>query len=96
MLRVHYKSSPVSLDFGANKTPIKVIKQGAFGETFFRDTCSSVNGKCYRKSWVEFNELKNVDCKYNCSDYYDVAEINIVLDAEHCYDFGKVMDRLIL
>ena len=25
------------MDFGANKTPVKVIKEGAFGGTYFRD-----------------------------------------------------------
>ena len=26
------------MDFGANKTPIEIIKEGAFGGTYFRDT----------------------------------------------------------
>ena len=25
------------MDFGANKTPVEVIKEGAFGGTYFRD-----------------------------------------------------------
>ena len=33
------------MDFGANKTPIEVIKEGAFGGTNFRDIYSSANGK---------------------------------------------------
>ena len=33
------------MDFGVNKTPVKVIKENAFGETYFRDIYSSVNGK---------------------------------------------------
>ena len=33
------------MDFGAYKTPIEVIKEGAFGETYFRDNCSSVNSR---------------------------------------------------
>ena len=60
------------MDFGTNKTPIKVIKDGAFGGTYFRDIYSGVNGKWYRKAWKEFDELKNVDVKYYCSNYYDV------------------------
>ena len=61
------------MDFGANKTPIEVIKEGAFGGTYFRDIYSSVNGKWYKKSWKEFNQLKNIDHKYYCSDYYDIS-----------------------
>ena len=41
----------------------------AFGGTYFRDIYSGVNGKWYRKSWKEFNELKNIDQNYYCSDY---------------------------
>ena len=39
------------MDFGANKTPVEVIKEGAFGGTYSRDIYSSVNGKWYKKSW---------------------------------------------
>ena len=61
------------MDFGANKTPIEVIKEGAFDGTYFRDICSVVNGKCYKKSWKEFNQLKDIDQKYYCSSYHDVS-----------------------
>ena len=61
------------MDFGANKTPVEVIKEGAFGGTYFRDNYSSVNGKRYKKSQKEFDQLKNIDQKYDCSDYYDVS-----------------------
>ena len=33
------------MDFGTNKTPIEVIREGAFGQTYFRDIYSSVTGK---------------------------------------------------
>ena len=33
------------MDFGMNKTPVEVIEEGAFGETYFRDICSGVNDK---------------------------------------------------
>ena len=61
------------MDFGTNKTPVEVIKKGAFGGTYFRDIYSAVNGKWYRRTWKEFDELKNVDPKYYCSNYYDVS-----------------------
>ena len=37
-------------DFGANKTPVEVIKEGAFEETYFRDIYSGVNDRSYKKS----------------------------------------------
>ena len=60
------------MDFGTNKTPIEIIKEGSFGGTYFRDIYSSVNDKFYKNSWKEFKELKSIDKKYYCSDYYDV------------------------
>ena len=33
------------MDVGANKTPIEVIKEGSFGDTYFRNICSGINGK---------------------------------------------------
>ena len=59
------------MDLCANKTPVEVIKEGAFGEIHFRDICSGVNGNWYRKSWKGFYELKDIDQKYYCSNYYD-------------------------
>ena len=54
------------MDFGTNKTPIEIIKEGAFGGVYFRDIYSGINGKSYRKTWKEFDELKNIDQKYYC------------------------------
>ena len=61
------------MNFSPNKKPIEVIKEGAFGGTYFRDIYSGVTGKWYKKSWKEFDQLKNIDQKYNCSDYYDIS-----------------------
>ena len=61
------------MDFGVNKTPIKVIKEDAFGGTYFRGIYSGVNGKQYKKSWKEFDQLKYIDQKYYCSSYYRVS-----------------------
>ena len=36
------------MDFGANKAPIEVIREGAFGSTYFRDIYSNVNDKWYK------------------------------------------------
>ena len=39
------------MDFGTNKIPIKVIKEGGFGGTYFRENYSGVNGNWYKKTW---------------------------------------------
>ena len=49
------------MDSGANKTPAEVIKEGAFEGTCFRDAYFGVNGKWHRSSWIEFDQLKNID-----------------------------------
>ena len=64
------------MDFNPNKTPIEIIKEGSFGGTYFREIYSNVNKKWYKTSRKEFNQLKNIDQKYYCSDYYDVS-VNI-------------------
>ena len=33
------------MDFGANKTPAQIIREGAFGGTYFRNIYSDINGK---------------------------------------------------
>ena len=60
-------------NFGTNEKPIDVIKEGAFWGTSCRDIYSGINGKWYRKSWKAFEELKNIDKKYYCSNYYDIS-----------------------
>ena len=60
------------MNFNRHKTPIEIIKEGAFGGTFFRDIYSDINTKCYKNSWKEFIHLKNIDAKFYASDYYDV------------------------
>ena len=60
------------MEFSPNKTPVEIRKEDAFGGTYFRDIYSGVNGKWQRNSWEEFNELKHIDQKLDCSDYYDV------------------------
>ena len=38
------------MDFSPSKRPIEIIKEGTFGGTYFRNTCSNVTGKWYKKS----------------------------------------------
>ena len=51
------------MNFSPNKTPIEVIKEGAFCGTNFRDVYSNINKKWYKNSWKEFIHLKNIDPK---------------------------------
>ena len=71
------------MDFGANKTPVEVIKEGIFGGAYFRDIYSGVNGQWYKKTWKEFDQLKDVDQKYYCSSYMTLVPINMLLNPEH-------------
>ena len=84
------------MDFGANQTLIEVIKEGAFGGTYFRDIYSSANGKWYRKTWKEFDELKNIDQKYYCSNYYDVSVNKYGVKCGTSLRFWEIMDGFIL
>ena len=61
------------MDFGTNKTPVEIIKEGAFGGTYFRDIYCGVNDEWYKNSWKEYDVLKDIDQKYYSSDYYDVS-----------------------
>ena len=57
------------MDFGADKTPVQVIKEGAFGGRYFRDIYSGINRKCYRKSWKKFDQSKDIYQKNYSSNY---------------------------
>ena len=61
------------MDFGPNISPVEVIKKSAFGGTYFRDIYSCVTGRFYKDSWEKFKELKSIDDKYYCSDFYGVS-----------------------
>ena len=63
----------MNMNLGTIKTPIEVIKERAFGGTHFRGIYSSIINKWYRKSWEEFDKLKNLDKKYYCSNYDDIS-----------------------
>ena len=46
------------MDFGANKTPVEIIKEDAFGRTYLRDIYSSTTGKWYKKSWKKIRSVQ--------------------------------------
>ena len=48
------KRGIVYMEFNPNKTPIEIIKEGAFGGIYFRDIYSGINEKWYKSSWKEF------------------------------------------
>ena len=60
------------MNISQNKTPTVLIREGAFGGTYFRDIYSDINGKWFKNWWKEFVQLKNIDVKFYASDYYDV------------------------
>ena len=70
------------MDFGANKTPVEVIKKGAFG-TYFRDIYSGVNGKWYKKSWKEFDQLKKLIRSFIVQIVMTSVSVNMVLNAKY-------------
>ena len=59
------------MSFNPNKPPIEIIKEGAFGGTYFRDIYSSINGKWCRNSWKKLDFLERIDSKLYLSNYYD-------------------------
>ena len=73
----------MNMDFGANKTPAELIKEGKFRGTYFRNIYSSINGRRYKKLWKKFDELKSIDQNYYCSSYYDVSVNKYGVNVEH-------------
>ena len=75
------------MDFGTNKTPVEIIKDGTFGRTYLRDIYSGVNSKLQRKSQKEFDELKNIGYKKYGGIIVQIIMmlmlINMVLNVKH-------------
>ena len=61
------------MDFSPNKKHVEIIKGGAFGCTYYGDIYSGINEKQYKKSWKEFDQLKDIDQEFYCSDFYDAS-----------------------
>ena len=83
------------MNFNPNKTPIEIIKAGAFGGTYFRDVYSNINKKWYKNSWKEYIHLKSIDAKFYASDYYDVNVNKYSVKCETSLRFGKIKVGLI-
>ena len=71
------------MDFSPNKTPIEIIRESAFGGTYFRDIYSNVTAKWYKKSWKEFDHLKKLIKNIIAQIIMMLVLINMVLNAEH-------------
>ena len=71
------------MKFGTNKTTVEVIKEGAFGVTYYRDIYSGINEKWYKKPWKEFDKLKNLIRSFIVQIIMMSVRINMVLNAEH-------------
>ena len=76
--------------FWCKETPVEVIKEGAFGRTYFRDIYSAYKGKQYRKT--SFDELKNIGQTCYCSNYYDASVNKNGATCETSLGFGKNKD----
>ena len=46
------------MNFSPNKTPIEIIREVAFGGTYFTDIYYGINEKWYKNSWKKFVQLK--------------------------------------
>ena len=81
------------MDFGTNKTPIEVIKEVAFGGTYFRDIHPGVNEDGTKS---QFDQFKNIDQKYYCVSSIIMMLVlrNMVLNVEHRYEFDKIKPGL--
>ena len=68
------------MDFGANKTPVEVIREGAFGESYFRNTYSGVTESQGKNliSWKIFIR------SFIAQIIMMSVLINMVLNVEHC------------
>ena len=72
------------MDFGINKIPIEIIKEGSFGGTYFRDIYSRINDKFYKNSCKEFKELESIDKKNTIVVIIVMSVLmNLVLNVAH-------------
>ena len=73
----------MNISFGANKT-------------YFRENYCGVNSNWYRKSWKEFDKLKNIDRRYCCSNYYDVTFNKYGVKCKTSLKFEKIKTGLVI
>ena len=81
----------LEMDFGANKTLVEIIREGAFGGTCY----ARVNETYFRKSWKEFDQLKDIDQRFYCSDYHDASVNKYNVKCVTLIRFGKIKVGLV-
>ena len=83
------------MDFSQNKTAIEVIREDAFGGTYFRGIYSNASKIWYKNSWKEFEQLKNIDAKFYAPDYYGKNLNKYKAKTRKSQRFGKIKTLLI-
>ena len=48
------------MKFSPNETPTEIIKEGPFGDTYFRNIYADINKKWYKKLWKKCVHLKKI------------------------------------
>ena len=71
------------MDFGANKMPVEVIREGVFGGTYFRDSYYSVNGKWLKSCGKNLISWKRLIRSIIGQVIMMLVLINMVLNVEH-------------
>ena len=71
------------MDFGANKTPIEVIKEGLFGGTHFRDIILVLMKSCTKIYGKNLNSCKILIRSFIVQTVMMSVSINMLLNAEH-------------
>ena len=71
------------MGFGTNKTPVEIIRESAFGGTYFRDIYSGVNDKFYKNTWKEFKDIENITKSIMVLIIMMLVQINIALNVAH-------------
>ena len=80
------------MDSGTNETPVEIIKEEAFGGTYFRDIYSYINDKWYKNSCKEFDVLKILIKSIIVQIIMMSVSINMVLNVVYHQDFGRMKD----
>ena len=83
------------MEFGANKAPVEIIREVAFGGTYFRDIYSDVNGTCTDSQGKTLITWKILIKSFFAQIITMLVLINMVLNVEHHWDFGKIRVGLI-
>ena len=82
------------MDFRTNKTPGEVIREGAFGGTYFRDIYLMLMTSGSKIHWKNLISWKILIKSIIVRTIIMLVLINMVLNVEHRWDFGRIMAGL--